>query len=72
MQAPLTNPDASSDIRKSSAPTSSSGWPKRPMGVAARIFPVRAVGDPSGLKSSAAFCRVEKNPGAIALQRIPS
>ena len=42
------------------------------MGVAARILPVRAVGVPSGFHSRAAFWAVEKNPGAMALTRMPT
>ena len=41
------------------------------MGVAARIFSVREVGVPSSFQSRAAFWRVEKNPGAMALTRMP-
>ena len=52
--------------RNSSAPSSSSLSPKRPIGVAARILPVRAVGVPSAFHSRAAFCLVEKKPGAMA------
>ena len=57
--------------RNKTAPTSSSASPKRPIGVAARILPVRAVGVPSAFQRSAAFCFVEKKPGAIALTRMP-
>ena len=35
------------------------------------IFAVLAVGVPSGFHKRAAFCLVEKNPGAMALTRIP-
>ena len=58
--------------RKSTAPESSSALPKRPMGVAARILPVRGVGLPSSSKSSFSFCLVTKNPGAMALTRMPA
>ena len=61
-----------SSIRKKVAPRSSSASPKRLIGVAARIFSVRAVGVPSGLYSKAWFCAVTRNPGAIALTRMPS
>ena len=42
------------------------------MGVAARIFSVRGVGEPSGFHSREAFCLQEKKPGAIALTRMPA
>ena len=45
---------ARSLTRNSSAPSSSSLRPKRPMGVAARIFCVRAVGVPSWLTKRSA------------------
>ena len=49
--------------RNRTAPASSSASPKRPIGVAARILPVRAVGVPSAFHTkSAAFCFVEKSP----------
>ena len=52
--------------RNSTAPASSvSLSPNLPIGVAARIFPVRAVGVPSAFHSNAAFCLVEKKPGTI-------
>ena len=51
---------------------SSSGTPKRPMGVAARIFPVRGVGVPSPFQRSLAFWAVEKKPGAMAFTRMPA
>ena len=73
MHTPVIKLAASLFSRKSTAPASSfSVSPKRPMGVAARIFPVRGVGLPSGLKSSAAFCLVAKKPGAMALTRMPT
>ena len=50
---------------------SSSDSPKRPMGVALMILPVRAVGVPSAFHSSFAFWAVEKKPGAMALTRMP-
>ena len=46
--------------------------PNLPIGVAARILPVRAVGVPSAFQSKAAFCFVEKKPGAIAFTLIPT
>ena len=58
--------------RKSTAPSSSLLSPNRPIGVAARILPVRAVGVPSSFQSSFSFCLVEKKPGAIALTRMPT
>ena len=49
-QIPVMKPAASLFSRNSRAPTRSfSLSPKRPMGVAARIFSVRAVGVPSSL-----------------------
>ena len=47
MTMPVTKLAAALFSRNISAPTSSSGLPKRSMGVAARIFPVRGVGVPS-------------------------
>ena len=40
------------------------------MGVAAKILPVRGVGEPSALNSKSLFCLVTKKPGAMALTRI--
>lgn len=73
MHTPVMKLAASLFKRNSTAPASSfSLSPNRPMGVAAKIFPVRGVGVPSGLNSRDAFCLVEKNPGAMALTRIPT
>ena len=69
---PVIKLAASLLIRKRSPPSSSHDSPNLPMGVAARILPVRAVGVPSGLKRSAAFCFVEKKPGAMALTLMPT
>ena len=52
-------------------PISSSLSPNLPMGVAARILPVRGVGVPSSLYRSFSFCFVTKKPGAMALTRMP-
>ena len=41
------------------------------MGVARKIFSVRAVGLPLSSNSSALFCFVTKKPGAMALTRTP-
>ena len=68
---PVMKEAASLSSRNKTAPTSSSASPKRPIGVAARILPVRAVGVPSAFHRSAAFCFVEKKPGAMALTRMP-
>ena len=60
-----------SSHKKSVAPISSSPSTKRFVGVPLKIFWLRAVGVPSSPKSSALFCADTKNPGAMALQRIP-
>ena len=69
---PVTKPEAAGSARNLRAPRSSVASPKRPIGVAARILPVLAVGVPSGLKRSALFWLVAKKPGAIPLTLIPS
>ena len=69
---PVIKPAASLLSRNKSPPSSSSLSPNLPIGVAAKIFPVLAVGVPSSFHKSFAFCFVEKNPGAIALTRIPT
>ena len=72
-QIPVMNPAASLFSRNSTAPTKSfSLSPKRPMGVLSRMRRVRAVGVPSSLYSSLAFCSEEKKPGAMALTRMPT
>ena len=67
---PVIKPAALSDTRKRTEPKSSSASPNLFIGVAARILPVRGVGVPSAFHKSAAFCFVEKNPGAIAFTLI--
>ena len=62
---------ARSSVRKKSAPSSSPGSTKRPIGVPARIFRLRGVGVPSFSKSRARFWAETRKPGAIALQRMP-
>ena len=69
---PVIKPAASLFTKNKSPPSNSSLSPKRPIGVAAKILPVLAVGVPSSLNKSFAFCFVEKKPGAIALTRIPT
>jgi len=69
---PVINPAASLFRRNKRLPINSSDSPKRPIGVAARILPVRGVGVPSSLNNNLAFCFVEKNPGAIAFTRMPA
>ena len=68
---PVMAEAALSSVRKNTPPSSSSESTKRPIGVPARIFALRAVGVPSGLKSSARFWLETRKPGAIALQRMP-
>ena len=65
-------PAASLFKRNISAPFSSPGLPKRPMGVAASTLAVLAAGVPSSSYSSPSFCFVTKKPGAMALTRIPA
>ena len=67
----MTKLETSSSRRNLTAPISSFDSPKRPIGVAARIFPVLGVGVPSSLNKSFSFCFVTKNPGAIAFTLIP-
>ena len=62
IHAPLTNPLASSHARNRTEPISSSTSPKRSIGVLFKILPVLAVGVPSSLNRSFAFCCVEKIP----------
>lgn len=69
---PVMKPAALSDTRKSTEPRSSSGSPNLPMGVAAIIFLVLSVGVPSAFHKSAAFCAVDKNPGAMAFTLTPA
>ena len=69
---PVINPAASLFKRNNKLPINSSDSPKRPIGVAARILPVRGVGVPSSLNNNFAFYFVEKNPGAIAFTRMPA
>ena len=72
MTTPVTKDAASLLSRNSNAPSNSSACPKRPIGVAARIFFVRAVGVPSAFQSNEAFCLPEKKPGAMAFTRMPT
>ena len=55
--------------RNTAEPTSSSEVPKRPIGVWPRMDLVRAVGEPSSLKSSLRFCSAGKNPGVMEFTR---
>ena len=64
-------PAASLLNKNNVAPTKSSISPNLPIGVAAKILPVLAVGVPSAFHNNAAFCFVEKKPGAIAFTLIP-
>src|ERR1051325_7572630 len=71
MTAPVTNAAASLHSH-CTAPTTSSGLPKRPMGVWEMMARARSVWLPSGLRSTARFCAVTKKPGATAFTRSPS
>ena len=72
MQIPVMKEAASGETKNSVAPAKSSTTPNLPIGVAARIFPVLAVGVPSSFHNNFSFCLVEKKPGAIALTLIPT
>src|SRR5689334_25254980 len=71
MSVPVTNELAPCDARNTHAPTNSLDSPKRFIGVWPQIAFVRAVGEPSSLKSSLRFCSAGKKPGVIVLTRTP-
>src|SRR5258708_40171515 len=57
--------------KNSAAPISYCDSPKRPIGVCAQIDLVRAVGEPSSLKSNLRFCSAGKKPGVTEFTRTP-
>src|SRR5215211_7250068 len=66
---PVTNAEAG-ETSQNTAPNKSSGFPKRFIGVCAKIDWPREVKLPSSFNSSRRFCSPTKKPGAIALTRI--
>lgn len=71
ISVPVTKLLALRLARKTAAPVNSSAAPNRFIGVWPQIASVRAVGEPSSLKSSLRFCSAGKNPGVMVFTRTP-